>query len=59
MTNCYSVIEAELKKGTRTEAKLIEKCTELGYAERGVKVALTRGSNAGRFTKFDNGSFGL
>jgi hypothetical protein len=47
--NCYSVIEAELSKGPRTEGTLINKCVEAGFAERGAKVALTRGGNAGTF----------
>jgi DNA-binding transcriptional regulator PaaX len=59
MVTCYTIIEAELKKGTRTEAKLIEKCEEIGFNERGIKVALTRGSNSGRFVKYENGSYGL
>lgn len=56
-TNCYSIIENELKKGPRTEAKLIEKCTNEGFAERGAKVALTRGSNSGLFQKLESGSY--
>lgn len=54
---CYTLIEAELKKGPRTEAKLIEKCEAEGFAARGVRVALTRGTNAGRFDKTDTGSY--
>lgn len=49
--NCYSVIETELKKGPRLEATLIDKCSEAGFEPRGARVALTRGSNAGRFIK--------
>jgi DNA-binding transcriptional regulator PaaX len=51
---CYSVIEQELAKGPRTEATLIAKCEEYGFDARGVRVALTRGSNAGRFNVDEN-----
>jgi hypothetical protein len=49
MKNCYSLIESELAKGARTEAKLVEKCEADGFAARGARVALTRGANEGRF----------
>lgn len=55
--NCYTIIETELKKGPRTESKLIEKCEAEGFAARGAKVALTRGTNAGRFQKTESGSY--
>jgi DNA-binding transcriptional regulator PaaX len=58
--NVYTIVEDILKNGAaRTEAKLIEKCSEYGFAERGVKVALTRGANTGRFVKSENGSYSL
>ncbi len=57
--NCYSVIEAQLAKGPRTETKLIDKCVEEGFAERGAKVALTRGANAGKFSRSETGVYSL
>lgn len=54
---CYSVIDAELAKGSRTEETLIRKCEEYGFDSRGVRVALTRGKNEGRYLKSDTGSY--
>jgi len=57
--NCYSVIEAELKKGPRTEATLVSKCEDAGFDSRGARVALTRGANSGRFSKTSTGSYSV
>lgn len=53
------IIADELAKGPRTEEKLIEKCSAIGYAARGVRVALTRGVNSGDFKQTNTGSYAL
>ena len=58
-TPAYTIIQAELAKGERTQARLIAKLAEAGVSERGAKIALTRGFNSGLFKCAEqaNGTF--